>query len=209
MKLYDYEISGSCYKVRLLLSMLNLPYEKIAVDFYPGKAHRRPEFLRINPLGQIPVLIDEDIVLRDAQAILLYVAARYDASATWYPAEPATQGRIAMWLAFAGGELMQISAVRLHDMLMGYENIDADAARSAAHKALAILDQHLAECEMRGQQWIAAAHPTIADIACFAYPALCHDGGIDRSVYHNINRWLRRVRALPGFIVMPGIPAYA
>ena len=209
MKLYDYELSGSCYKVRLLLSMLGLPFEKVAVDYYPGREHRQPDFLQINPLGQLPVLEDGDLRLRDAQAILLYLAARYDRDGVWFPKEAATQGRIAMWLAFAGGELMSASAARLHEMLIGYEHIDIDCARRGAHDALRVLDEHLAECEIDGQPWVAAQHPTIADIACFPYVALSTDGGIDRSAYHHVNRWLRRFRQLPGFIVMPGVPSYA
>jgi glutathione S-transferase len=208
MKLYDYELSGSCYKVRLLLSMLGLPYEKVAIDYYPGREHRKPAFLQINPLGQLPALEDGDLVLRDAQAILLYLSARYDDESRWFPKDPAAQGRIAMWLAFAGGELMALSAARLHEMLMGYENIDIAQARRDGHRALQLMDQHLAEAEMAGHLWIAAAHPTIADIACFPYAALSHDGGVERSAYHHVNRWLRRFKQLPGFVVMPGVPAY-
>lgn len=209
MKLYDYELSGSCYKVRLLLSMLGLTYEKVALDFYPGREHRQPDFLRVNPLGEVPVLIDGDVQLRDAQAILLYLAARYDGDDVWFTRDPATQGRIAMWLGFAGGPLMQAAAARLHDMLLGYEEIDAERARRDAHAALRVLDEHLTECEFDGQLWLAAGHPTIADIACFPYVALSADGGIDRSGYHQVNRWVRRMRQLPGFIVMPGVSAYA
>ena len=124
MKLYDYELSGSCYKVRLLLNMLGLPYEKVAIDYYPGREHRKPAFLQINPLGQLPALQDGELVLRDAQAILLYLSARYDDKSQWFPKDPATQGRIAMWLAFAGGELMALSAARLHDMQIGYQHRD-------------------------------------------------------------------------------------
>jgi glutathione S-transferase len=209
MKLYDYELSGGCYKVRLLLSMLGLPYEKRPVDFYPGREHRGPDFLDLNPLGQLPVLEDDGLRLRDAQAILLYLAARYDRDGVWFPRDAATQGRIAMWLAFAGGELMHSAAARLHDLLLGYEEIDVERARRDAHAALRVLDEHLAECAFDGQPWLAAGHPTIADIACFPYVALSADGGIERSDYHQVNRWLRRFRQLPGFIVMPGVPSYA
>ncbi len=77
MKLYDYVLSGSCYKVRLFLSILEVDYEKLPVDFYPGKDHKKPDFLALNPLGQLPVLIDGDLILRDAQSILLYLASNY------------------------------------------------------------------------------------------------------------------------------------
>ena len=203
IRLYDYVLSGSCYKVRLLLSMLDVEYEKVPVDYYPAREHRQPDFLEINPLGQIPVLDDGPIRLRDAQAILLYLAARYDPTRRWFPEDPATQGTIAMWLSFAGGEIMNSSAARLHDML-GYD-FDIDKVRAAAHQAFRVLDDHLTDREIDGADWIAAPHPTIADIACFPYVALSGDGGISHDDYPAIRRWIERVKKLPGFIVMPGI----
>jgi glutathione S-transferase len=71
IKLYDYPLSGNCYKLRLLMHMLNLDYETRPVDFYPGREHKSEWFLALNPLGQLPVLQDGELVLRDAQAILL------------------------------------------------------------------------------------------------------------------------------------------
>ena len=60
--LYDYPLSGNCYKIRLLLSLLDQPFETIPIDFHPGREHKQPEFLRINPLGQLPVIRDGDLV---------------------------------------------------------------------------------------------------------------------------------------------------
>ena len=183
--------------------MLDVAYEKVPVDYYPAREHRQPDFLEINPLGQIPVLDDGTVRLRDAQAILLYLAARYDPTRRWFPEDPATQGTIAMWLSFAGGEIMNSSAARLHDML-GYD-FDIDKVRAAAHQAFRVLDDHLTDREIDGGDWIAAPHPTIADIACFPYVALSGDGGISHDDYPAIRRWIERVKKLPGFIVMPGI----
>ncbi len=203
MKLYDYILSGSCYKVRLLLSFLDITYETIPVDYYPGRKHRSPDFLEINPLGQLPVLIDEDLKLRDAQAILVYLASKYDMRDQWYPQNPATMGRIAMWLSFASSELMNSSAARLHDML-GYD-FDIEKVRAQAHAAFRILDDHLIEIGFHGGEWLAETHPTIADLACFPYVALSRDGGIEHDDYPAIQAWLKRVETLPGFIHMPGI----
>ncbi len=204
IRLYDYVLSGSCYKVRLLLSILGLEHEPVPVDFYPGRAHKEPDFLDINPLGQLPVLEDGDTRLRDAQAILIYLAAKYDTGRSWFPDDSASQGEIAMWLSFAGGEIMNASAARLHDML-GYE-LDIEKVRAAAHDAFRILDDHLTEREIAGLDWIAAMpHPTIADIACFPYVALAGDGGVSLDDTRAIQRWLDRVKAIPGFIPMPGI----
>lgn len=203
IRLHDYVLSGSCYKVRLFLSFLGVEYEAVPVDYYPGRAHRRPEFLDINPLGQLPVLEDGGYRLRDAQAILVYLGAKYDASRLWYPETPEAQGEIAMWLSFAGGELMNASAARLHDML-SYD-FDIDRVRAAAHAAFRVLDDHLTEAEIDGRDWIVGDRPTIADVACFPYVALSGDGGISHDGYHALRRWMARVKKLPGFVAMPGI----
>ena len=198
MQLYDYVLSGSCYKVRLFLSMIGKDFETIPVDYYPGGEHKTPEFLEINPLGQIPVLRDGDLTLRDAQAILVYLAGRYDTGRTWYPEDAETQGQIAMWLSFAGGEIMNSSAARLHDI---------DKVRAAARAAFRVLDDHLTEREIDGADWIVGDAPTIADIACFPYVALSGDGGIPLDDYNAIRRWIARFKTIPGFTIMPGIHA--
>jgi glutathione S-transferase len=203
MTLYDYVLSGSCYKVRLFASLIGIEYKASPVDFYPGKEHKSAAFLEINPLGQLPVLVDGDLTLRDAQAILVYLATQYDKDRCWYPDTPEAMASIAMWLAFAGGELMASSGARLHDML-AYP-LDIETLREQAHDAFRVLDDHLIRNEFTGGQWIATEQPSIADIACFPYVALSGDGGIELDDYAAIRRWLARVKALPGFIDMPGI----
>ena len=205
MQLYDYVLSGSCYKVRLFLSMIDKDFETIPVDYYPGGEHKTPEFLEINPLGQIPILRDGDLTLRDAQAILVYLAGRYDTGRTWYPEDAETQGQIAMWLSFAVGEIMNSSAARLHDML--FYDFDIDKVRAAARAAFRVLDDHLTDREIDGADWIVGDTPTIADIACFPYVALSADGGILLDDYNAIRRWIARFKTIPGFIIMPGIHA--
>jgi glutathione S-transferase len=205
IKLYDYDLSGNCYKVRLLLNILGLKYEKENIEFYPSLAHREPEFLEINPLGQLPVLDDGDYRLRDAQAILCYLAAKYDDSGAWYPtAQPDLLGEVAQWLAFAENLTATASAARLQ--LGMFFDIDGDAARAGAHKLFRVLDEHLWFRENAGLNWLASAdHPTIADIACFPYVMLSEEGGISREEYPAIRRWTDRVKTIEGFISMPGI----
>ena len=77
IKLYDYVLSVNCYKQRLMMSILGVPYESILVDFFPGWEHKGEEFKKINPLGHIPVIDDGGFVLRDAHAILVYLAAKW------------------------------------------------------------------------------------------------------------------------------------
>lgn len=206
IKLYDYELSGNCYKLRLMMSFLDVEYETEAVDFYPGNQHKSEEFRQINPLGQLPVIDDDGLILRDAQAILVYLASEYDASGKWYPRDnPAMLGQIAQWLAFADGITATASAARLHDALF-YTHVDVDAARTGAHKLFRILDEHLFFAEEAGQDWICpGAHPTIADVACFPYIMLAEEGGVSRMDYPAIRRWCDRFKRIPGFTVMSGI----
>lgn len=204
--LYDYELSGNCYKLRLLMSFLGVDYQTEAIDFYPGEQHRTEAFRKINPLGQLPVINDDGLVLRDAQAILVYLASRYDATGRWYPREDAAMlGQISQWLAFADGITTTASAARLHDALF-YDHIDIDAARAGAHRLFRILDEHLWFAEQEGQDWICPGdHPTIADVACFPYVMLSEEGGVSRMDYPAIRRWCDRFKRIPGFTVMSGI----
>jgi glutathione S-transferase len=205
MTLFDYELSGDCYKVRLLLALLGISYSRHPIDFYPGREHQSPWFLALNPLGQLPVLEDDDYVLHDAQAILVYLASRYDTSGLWYPrGEPASLGTVTSWLMFADAVTNTAAAARLHDGMF-YE-VDIEQCRAGAHRLFRILDQHLWFSERGAAGWLCAgAQPTIADLAVFPYVQLSEEGGIARRDYPAIRRWLDRVKMLPGFITMPGI----
>jgi glutathione S-transferase len=203
--LYDYELSGNCYKLRLFMSFLHIPYKTVPIDFYPGREHKSEWFLKINPLGQLPVIDDDGYVLRDAQAILVYLAARYDPTGLWYPrADPALLGEASKWLTFADGVTATASAARLHDGL--FYALDVGAARAGAHRLFRILDEHLWFGEQEGRDWLCSpAHPTIADVACFPYIMLSEEGGIPRQDYPAVRRWCDRVKRIKGFVVMPGI----
>jgi glutathione S-transferase len=204
-KLYDYVLSGSCYKVRLLLSMLGVAYETQAVDFYPGKEHKSAAFLVLNPLGQLPVFEDEGIVMRDAQATLCHIANKHDASGQWLPRDKRF-GPVMMWLMFAGGEIMAISAARMISVLR-YPG-DLEGLKVKGRAALRVLEDHLTERGFEGGEWIVGDAPTIADIAMFPYVALSHDCGIGHEDYPAVSLWQKRVRRLPGFVSMPGVPDY-
>ena len=205
IKLYDYELSGNCYKVRLLLRVLRVPHERVELDFHPGLEHKSAWFLAINPLGQLPVIDDQGFVLRDAQAILMYLATQYDPTGHWYPRDSAASiGQIGMWLSFAQSLTASAGAARQHDTMF-YE-VDVDKCRTEAHSLLRVLDEHLWFNERAGHAWLCNHdHPTIADIACFPYVALSEEGGISRLPYPAIRRWIDRVRQIPGFTPMPGV----
>ncbi|PVX82449.1 glutathione S-transferase family protein [Paraburkholderia unamae] len=205
IKLYDYELSGNCYKVRLLLNILGVEHKLEPVEFYPGREHKTDVFLRVNPLGQLPALIDDHVTLRDAQAILVYLASRYDTAGTWYPASnPQLIGEIQMWLSFADSLTGSISAARLHDLF--FFDFDDDACRKRAHELLRVLDEHLWLREKTGGEFLCSpSQPTVADIACFPYIVLADEGGVSLADYGAIRRWTDRVKRIPGFIVMSGV----
>jgi glutathione S-transferase len=205
IRLYDFELSGNCYKARLLMGILGVPFERVAIDFYPAREHKSRWFLEINPLGQLPVIDDDGFVLRDSHAILVYLAAKYDQSGKWHPhAEPQMVAKVAEWLAFADSITATASAARLHDGLF-YE-FDVEECRAGARALFRVLDEHLWFAEQQGLNWLCPGdHPTIADIACFPYVMLSEEGGISRLPYPSIRRWTDRVKRIPGFSLMPGI----
>jgi glutathione S-transferase len=202
--LHDYELSGNCYKVRQLAAWLGLPLHRVPINLHPGRQHKSAEFLALNPLGQVPVLDDDGFVLRDSQAILVYLASRYDAAQRWYPADAQQRGQITLWLAVAEDLNRTASAARTHDTL-GAADIDVAAARACARQVFRLLDDHLAERASAGAEWLVGQAPTVADLACFPYVALAQDGGLQLDACPALRHWVWAFRHLPGFIGMGGI----
>lgn len=202
--LYNYVLSGNCYKIRLMAGLLGVDYQTVAVDFYPGFEHRSERMLALNPAGTLPVMMAGDTVLTDTQAMLAWLALNHDATGKWFPAADPTLGPLVQqWLAFSGRLTNNAGLARLHAMLNW--PIDAEAAHRAAIKDLRELELHLTDRVFEGRTWLVGDHPTIADIACFPYVALSPDAGLDHDGYPAIRNWLYAVRSLPGFLTMPGI----
>ncbi len=197
MKLYDLVLSGNCYKVRLFAALARIPVEIVPVDFLAGE-HKRAPLIDLNPWGEIPILVDGEVVLRDSQAILVYLAQKY-AEASWLPRDPAGMAEVVQWLSTAANEVQNGPAsARLVDKF-GYPIDKADTLRRSA-RILPLLDAHLSR-----HDWLAAGHPTIADCAVFPYVALSHEGGVDLTPYPHVQAWIQRVKGLPGFLEMPGV----
>lgn len=204
LTLYDYPLSGNCYKVRLLMSILGIPHKRVAVDFFPGREHKRPEFLAVNPAGTLPVLTDDNLVLTDSAAMLVYLAQEFAPRSSWFPTTSAVQtADCVAWLTHGESIGRSAGMARLHDIL-NYE-VDVDSARAEAHSQFRQLDAHLTRREFEDCGWLLGPDPSIADIACFPYTALAGDGGISTDDYLAIGRWMRRIKELSGFIAMPGI----
>jgi glutathione S-transferase len=197
MKLYDLELSGNCYKVRLLAALAGIDLDIVPVDFMAGE-HKRPPLIDLNPWGELPILQDSEVVLRDSQAILVYLAARY-ADDRWLPRDPAGLGEVMQWLSTSANEIQNgPGAARLVDKF-GYRLDKADTVRRA-ERILPLIEAHLA-----GHAWLALDRPTIADCAVMPYVALAPEGGVSLDGYPNIRRWVARLKALPGFVGMPGV----
>ncbi|PDT36537.1 glutathione S-transferase [Rhizobium sp. M10] len=202
MKLYDYILSPSCYKIRLMAAILGVKLDIRPVDFHPGAEHRGPELLALNPAGSIPILEDGDLVLTESSAILAYLAAL--SGPEWLGASaPQETARLQQWLSFSHRLTANLGGARLHQMLLRPGNIEALQAQGVA--ALRELEAGLFEQRLRGIRFLVSDRATIADIACFPYVALAPDGGISLDPYPNIRLWLRAIRSLEGFIEMPGI----
>ena len=197
IRLYDFELSGNCYKVRLLMSLLKLEYESVSVNLKTGE-HKSAEFLRLNPLGQVPVLADEDFVLADSQAILVYLARKYDAE--WLPNDAESLSLVMRWLVISASEISCSLAVARRFYLFNSSKIDLETATQKSLIVLQQLEQHL-----NGRKWLELDRPTIADVGVFPYVALAPDGKIDLEPYPQILAWCDRLKQLPGFISMPGI----
>ncbi len=200
IRLYDLTLSGHCHKARLFLSILDLPHETVPVDFAAGQ-HKSPAFLAVNPLGQ--VLEDDGVVIRDSNAILVYLAEKYD-DGTWLPRDPLGRARVQEWLSVSGKEIALGPATARVSQVFGGKPDPRAIERS--HLLLPMFEAHLA-----GRDWLATDRPTIADLACYTYIAHAPEGGVSLDPYPQLRGWLARIEALPGFAAMPrsAIPALA
>lgn len=195
IKLYNFPKSGHAHRIELMLSLLDLPTELVFVDLAKG-AHKQPDFLALNPFGQVPVIDDNGTVIADSNAILVYLAKKYD-NGTWLPEEPAAAARVQRWLSVAAGPLaFGPAAARLVTVFGAAFNTDEVIAR--AHTLLKVIDAELANTP-----FLAGSTPTIADIANYSYIAHAPEGNVSLEPYANVRSWLARIEALPGFVPMP------
>ena len=196
--LYGHPLSGNTYKVRLFLELLGRDYEFKQVDLMKGE-HKKPEFLAINPFGQVPALVDDEETVLDAQAILVYLARKYGGE-DWLPTGPVGLSRVIRWLSTAAGEVRQgPENARLYHLFRA-KAINIERATEKAHLILSLLNDQL-----ETRQWLEFERPTIADIAIFPYIALAPDGEIDLAPYPQVLAWIERLKHLPHFIGMRSI----
>lgn len=197
MKLYGHPLSCNTHRVQALLSILNVDHEYEIVDLTSG-AHKQPEFLAKNPLGQVPVFEDGDLTLRDSSAILIYVAHKFDTDNKWLPADPAGAAKVQQWLSTAVNEVQNGPFVlRIVKLLDAPHDYDAAKAKTEALFG-DLFEPHLSE-----NDWLVDSAPTLADLACYGYIARVTEGDFDLSAYPAIQAWIKRVEGIDGFLQMP------
>jgi glutathione S-transferase len=191
MKLYYDAPSGHSHRARLFLSLIDAPVEIVPIALEKGE-HKKPDFLKLNSFGQLPVLEDDGTVIADSNAILVYVAKKLGRS-DWLPEDPRGAAAVQRWLSVAAGPIAYGPAAARLVTLFGAK-LDAEEAIKRAHAILGLIDAAL-----KDSAWIAAGQPTIADVALYSYITAAPEGNVDISGYVNINAWLKRIEALPGF----------
>lgn len=205
LTLHDYELSADGYKARLLLGFLGLEHARVAVDVYPGDEANGPAFRALNPFGTVPVLQDGAITVRTPEGILIHLAATRDPARRWLPDDPARRSAVMDWLMFAAGPLKAADEARLSAMLrLPPRWADPEAGTRDAFRTL---DDHLVRQAIR-EGFLVGDTATIADLACFPAVVLAVEFGSALEAYPKLRAWTRRIRKMPGFIAMPGIPEF-
>jgi len=201
LKLYDYLPSGNSYKVRLLLSQLGIPYERVDIDILKGES-RTAAFLAKNPNGRIPLLATApQTYLSESNAILCYLAG----DSTLLPSDPWHFAQTLQWMFFEQySHEPYIATSRYWIALLGKEREyrhELAKKREPGYAALKVMDQHLGKHDF----FVAGAY-SVADIALYAYTHVAPEGGFVLDAFANILTWLDRIKAQPGYIDITHVP---
>jgi glutathione S-transferase len=193
MRLYDYAGSCNCYKVRLLLAHLGLPYERVPVDIFAGET-LTDEYAQINPARSTPVLEVDGRYLPESNAILTFLAE----GTPYLPADPFEKAQVIGWLIYEQTDVVPMIGGLRFRLLTGRlkaADRDAERRRKGALELLQALDEHLAT-----RDFLVGRGYTIADIAVYGYTHRADEAGLELAPYANVRAWLARVEAQPGFM---------
>jgi glutathione S-transferase len=193
--LYRHALSGHSHRAELLLSLLGVHAQLVDVDLMAG-AHKQEAFLAKNRFGQVPVLEDGGETIADSNAILVYLASKYDNTNLWYPSDPVAAAQVQRFLSVAAGPVASGPASARLVNVFG-AGLDHDRAKEIAHGVLDVLNKHL-----ENRDWLVGETATIADVANYAYIAHAPEGDVSLETYLNVRAWLNRIAALPGFVPM-------
>jgi glutathione S-transferase len=199
IRLHTTLLSGHGHRVKLFLTLLDLPFTTIELNMAAGD-NRKPAHLALNPFGEVPVIEDGDVVLSDSSAILVYLARKYG-DPSWLPEDPLGAAAVQRWLSLAAGKIAYgPCAARLVTLFGAPRHLET--AQQIAVDLFKVLDAELSD-----KPFAIGQTPTIADIAAHSYIAHAPEGGISLEPYPHIRAWLKRVEALPRFLPMPSSKA--
>jgi glutathione S-transferase len=189
VRLYDYGASANCYKPRLLLALLDRPYDRVAIDIFAGDT-LTADYAELNPARETPVLeLDDGAIITQSNAILWFLAE----GTPFLPESPLSRAQVAQWLFFEQERVMNgIGSVRFRT-LTGREVAPARVA--LGQTALELLEEHLTD-----RDYLVGDRCTIADLSNFAYTHVAEEGGYRLGDYPAVGVWLDRVRAQPRFL---------
>ena len=195
MRLYNSQVSGNCYKARLLLALLGIPYERVELDVI-DRSNRRDVLGGKNPALRVPTLeLDNGEHLAESNAILWY----FGDGSPYVPDDPLERARVLQWMFFEQYEVEpSIAVARFWITLLGERDryvAELESKRRAGNRALAALDAHL-----DGREWLVGDAFTVADISVYAYTHLAEEGDFDLGEYPNVRAWIERVAAVPGHV---------
>jgi glutathione S-transferase len=195
MLLYDSPVSGNCYKVRLLLAHLGVPYERRSVDV--ADRSNRPELLGgLNPALRVPTLVlDDGRPLAESGAILWF----FGEGTRFVPADPYARAQVLQWMFFEQYDHEPAIAVaRFWLRYSGRPEAFADRLperQAAGYRALDAMERHL-----DGRPYLVGDAMTLADVVLYAYTHVADEGGFDLERYPAIRGWLERVASEPGHV---------
>ncbi len=195
VRLHDNLTSGNCYKVRLLLTRLGIPFTRVEYDIDRGET-RTPEFLRKNLNGRVPVLeLDDGRFLAESNAILIYLAE----GTAFLPAERFERALVLQWLFFEQYSHEPNIATLRHwitfNLLDDERRSLVAGKRRDGYAALEVMERHL-----DGRDYFVGNRISIADIALYAYTHVAEQGEFDLGRFPVVRRWLARIAAEPGHI---------
>jgi glutathione S-transferase len=195
LTVYGMADSGNCYKVKLALEQLKLPYRWIEVSTTKGET-RTQDFLARNPNGQVPTLeLEDGSFLPESGAILHYLAE----GTPLLPAGKLAHARCLQWMFFE--QYSHEPCIAVARAILRYQPPDSPRRaelpklQERGHKALGVMQTHLST-----EPFFAGGRYSIADIALYAYTHCAADGGFDLTAYPAVNAWLARVKSIPGHV---------
>lgn len=203
IKLYDFLPCPFGQKVRIVLAEKGLSYELVQIDLPQGE-HRKPDFLRLNPFGRVPVLVDEDTTIYDSTTIAEYLEDEYP-EPPLLPAvgSSALRARARTWEDFADSSFTPQVGQLMGEM--GKPEHERDPARlqrvqKSIERVLDFLNH-----ELQGQEFLASQF-SVADIAFVPRLVVLKDLGLDPAINRaNVDAWLRRMIERPSILSLEGL----